>query len=36
LVAIGLGSWLNQRLSVERFQQWLSLLLILLGVVLWL
>jgi uncharacterized membrane protein YfcA len=36
LVAIGLGSWLNQRLSVERFQQWLSLLLILLGIVLWL
>ena len=36
LVAIALGGWINHRLSVERFQKLLSVLLIMLGALLWL
>ncbi len=35
LVAIAIGGWLNQRIPVEEFQAFLSILLILLGVLLW-
>lgn len=34
--AIVIGSWINQCLSIERFQSWLSGLFILLGILLWL
>ncbi|MEL7316363.1 MAG: sulfite exporter TauE/SafE family protein [Cyanobacteria bacterium J06559_3] len=36
LVAIAIGGWINQRIPVEQFQAFLSIVLILLGVLLWL
>jgi uncharacterized membrane protein YfcA len=36
LVAIAIGGWINHRLPTERFQTLLSLLLMLLGILLWL
>ncbi|MEM9008811.1 MAG: sulfite exporter TauE/SafE family protein [Cyanobacteria bacterium P01_F01_bin.86] len=35
LAAIAIGGWLNQRLPIEQFQSFLSVLLILLGMLLW-
>ena len=35
LLAIALGGWMNQRISVEEFQTFLSILIILLGLLLW-
>lgn len=36
LVAIAIGGWINHQLPTERFQSWLSVLLIVLGALLWL